>query len=131
MEERLARVRNYHFAVKDTREEVVFLRRLIPGATDKSYVIHVARLAGIPRKVTARAEVLLEENMNRPVNAGTRPQRYTQILLVDDRTGAPAGTVHPVLEELGDLNPDAMTPLQALSKITELKRKLEDKGDNG
>ncbi len=129
MEEHLARVRNYHFAVKDTREEVVFLRRLIPGATDKSYGIHVARLAGIPRKVTGRAEALLEESMNRPVDAGTRPQRYTQILLVDEHPGAPARTVHPVLEELGKMNPEAMTPLQALSKITELKQKLEEKED--
>ncbi len=114
--------------MKDTKDGVVFLRRIIPGATDKSYGIHVARLAGIPKKVTERAERLLEENMNRPVNGGVRPQRYTQILLVDERAGVPAVTVHPVLEELGNMNPDEMTPLQALAKITELKQKLERSG---
>ena len=129
MEEHLRRVKNYHFAVKETKDEVVFLRKIIPGATDKSYGIHVARLAGIPKKVTERAEALLDENMNGPVKGGTRPQRYTQILLVDDRAGAPADTVHPVLEELGCINPDEMTPLQALSKIHELKRKLGEPGD--
>ncbi|MCK9630966.1 MAG: DNA mismatch repair protein MutS [Methanoregula sp.] len=131
MEEHLKRVKNYHFAVKETKDEVVFLRKIIPGATDKSYGIHVARLAGIPKKVTERAEALLDENMNGPVKGGTRPQRYTQILLVDDQAKAPADTPHPVLEELGNMNPDEMTPLQALSKITELKRNLEGNGSNG
>ena len=84
MEDTLRRVKNYHFAVQETNNEVIFLRRLIPGATDKSYGIHVARLAGIPKKVTERAEALLSESMNRAVPAGTRPQRYTQILLADD-----------------------------------------------
>ena len=72
MEDRLKRVKNYHFAVRETKDEVVFLRKIIPGATDKSYGIHVARLAGIPKKVTERAEALLDENMNAPVKGGSR-----------------------------------------------------------
>jgi DNA mismatch repair protein MutS len=124
MEEKLKRVKNYHFAVKETKDEVVFLRKIIPGATDKSYGIHVARLAGIPKKVTERAEALLDEDMNAPARSGGKPQRYTQILLVDDRAEAPALKKSPVLEELEGLNPDEMTPLQALAKITELKQKL-------
>ena len=64
-EETLKRVKNYHFAVKETNDEVIFLRKLIPGATDKSYGIHVARLAGIPKKVTERADALLSEDMQR------------------------------------------------------------------
>jgi DNA mismatch repair protein MutS len=123
MEESLKRVHNYHFAVKETQSEVVFLRRLIPGATDKSYGIHVARLAGIPKKVTDRAEILLGESMDRPAKPGSRPQRYTQILLVDE-PGAGTVTRHPVLDELGALKPDEMTPIQALAKIAELKRTL-------
>jgi DNA mismatch repair protein MutS len=127
-EETLKRVKNYHFAVKETRDEVIFLRKLIPGATDKSYGIHVARLAGIPKKVTERAEALLSEGMDRHVPGGTKPQRYTQILLVDDHK---PGTVanHPTLQALARLNPDEMTPLQALAKIAELKKILE-KGEN-
>ena len=81
-------MKNYHFAVKETKDDVIFLRKLIPGATDKSYGIHVARLAGIPKKVTERAEVLLDEDKNRPAASGARPQRYTQILLVDDNAHA-------------------------------------------
>ena len=126
-EETLKRVKNYHFAVKDTNNEVIFLRKLIPGATDKSYGIHVARLAGIPKKVTERADALLSEDMNRGVSGSTKPQRYTQILLVNDREPAhPAD--HPTLRALARLNPDEMTPLEALSKIAELKKTLE-RGD--
>ncbi len=127
MEEQLKRVKNHHFAVKETDNEVVFLRKLIPGATDKSYGIHVARLAGIPKKVTDRAEVLLSESMNRGVPAGTRPQRYTQILLVDDQAAGSIPAEHPTLRALGRLNPDEMTPMQALAKIAELKKSIERK----
>jgi len=126
----LKRVKNYHFAVRDTQKEVVFLRKLIPGATDKSYGIHVARLAGIPKKVTERADAILAETMNRAVPAGTRPQRYTQILLVDDHEPAKTLKQSPVLEELAQINTDAMTPLQALAKIAELKQMLDRKDDN-
>jgi DNA mismatch repair protein MutS len=126
-EETLKRVKNYHFAVKETKSEVIFLRKLIPGATDKSYGIHVARLAGIPKKVTERADALLSEDMHRGISGGTRPQRYTQILLVDDHeTGTPAD--HPTLRALARLNPDEMTPLEALTKIAELKKSME-RGD--
>ena len=127
MEEQLKRVKNYHFAVKETQEEVVFLRKLIPGATDKSYGIHVARLAGIPKKVTERAEVLLSESMNQAVPAGTRPQRYTQILLVDDSAERSIPAEHPTLRALSRLNPDEMTPMQALAKIAELKKTIDRK----
>jgi DNA mismatch repair protein MutS len=126
-EETLKRVKNYHFAVKETKDEVIFLRKLIPGATDKSYGIHVARLAGIPKKVTERAEVLLSEDVNRTVPAGTKPQRYTQILLVDDHSsGLPPE--NPALKALAALDPDTMTPIEALMKIAELKKRM-NRGD--
>jgi|WetSurMetagenome_2_1015567.scaffolds.fasta_scaffold00774_5 DNA mismatch repair protein MutS len=121
----LKRIKNYHFAVKETKNEVVFLRKLIPGATDKSYGIHVARLAGIPKKVTERAESILTETMDRDVPSGTRPQRYTQILLFDDDSTTKTVVHHPVLDELARLNPDDITPLQAHAKITELHQMVK------
>ena len=124
----LKRVKNYHFAVKETKDEVVFLRKLIPGATDKSYGIHVARLAGIPKKVTERAESILTESKNRDVPSGTRPQRYTQILLCDDDNTTKSAAQHPALDELASVNPDEMTPIQALAKIVELREMLENEG---
>ena len=122
----LKRAKNYHFAVKETKNEVVFLRKLIPGATDKSYGIHVARLAGIPKKVTGRAESILIETMNRDVPAGTRPQRYTQVLLIDNDSTTKTAVQHPALDELARITPDEMTPLQALAKIAELRKMLEN-----
>jgi DNA mismatch repair protein MutS len=125
----LKRVKNYHFAVKETQHDVIFLRKLIPGATDKSYGIHVARLAGIPKKVTDRAESILSETMNKPVSAGTRPQRYTQILLVDQDTSKTPAAQHPVLGDLARIKTDDMTPLQALAKLAELQRRLDNDGE--
>lgn len=124
MEGELPRVRNYHFAVKDTGREVVFLRKLIPGATDRSYGIHVAALAGVPRQVIERARFLLEEEVRGGSRgAGQRPKRYTQMLLPDVSVGAPP---HPVVETIKNLNLDDMTPLSALSILYDLQKRARD-----
>jgi DNA mismatch repair protein MutS len=77
--------------------------------------------------VTERAESILLENMNRDVPAGTRPQRYTQVLLFDHDSSTKTAVSHPVLDELARINPDEMTPLQALAKITELQKMRENR----
>ncbi len=123
----LKRAKNYHFAVKETNNDVIFLRKLIVGATDKSYGIHVARLAGIPKKVTDRASAILNESMNQDVPSGTRPQRYTQILLVDTENPLQTPPHDQVLDHLSRINTDGMTPLQALEKIVELQQMLKNK----
>jgi DNA mismatch repair protein MutS len=115
----LKRVRNYHFAVKDTGSEIVFLRMLIPGATERSYGIHVATLAGVPPRVTDRAAALLAELMSGEGGPGGRVKRYTQMLLVD----APQAPPDPVIADLRDLDPDSMTPRQALEVLYEFHRK--------
>ena len=95
IESDLPRVRNYHFAVRDTGKEVVFLRKIIPGATDKSYGIHVAQIAGVPRKVTDRANAIMNEVEGKDTNPGGKVRRYTQMLIVD----APAVPRDPALVE--------------------------------
>ncbi len=127
IEAELGRVRNYHFAVKDSGNEVVFLRKIIPGATDKSYGIHVASLAGIPRQVTDRARVLLDDLSARGSGRGEKVKCYTQMLLVD--TPEQESVADPVLEELKHLELDDMTPLSALSRLYELQRKAQKKGE--
>jgi DNA mismatch repair protein MutS len=102
------------------------LRKLIPGATDKSYGIHVAQLAGIPKKVTDRAEAVLTDTLNRTSGPAQKVQRYTQLLIADDSTRAPVPVTHPVIDEIRGLSPDTMTPLQALQKLHELKDRLKD-----
>jgi DNA mismatch repair protein MutS len=129
IESDLKRVRNFHFAVRETKQDVIFLRKLIPGATDKSYGIHVAQVAGIPKKVTDRAEAVLTSTLNQTSAPAQKVQRYTQLLLADDSIHPPVPVTNPVLDEIRGLNPDAMTPLQALQKLHELKGRLKD-GDN-
>ncbi len=115
----LKRVKNCHFAVRDTGSDVVFLHTLLPGATDRSYGIHVATLAGVPTVVTGRAAAILDELVKGGGHPGERVKRYTQMLLVD----APQATPDPVIADLNDLDPDSMTPRQALEVLYELHRK--------
>ena len=120
LEDSLKRVKNFHFAVKDTGNEVVFLRKIIPGATDKSYGVHVAHLAGIPKKVTDRAMAILKEEAAREPSGGPRAPRYTQMLLVD--TGEGVVEENPAVRELKNLNPNEMTPVDALNTLCRLQR---------
>ncbi len=116
----LKRVKNYHIAVKEEGGDLVFLRKIIPGATDRSYGIHVARLAGVPLKVTQRAkEILKEVEDGSAIVRGKDSARYTQVVLF----GTEEKKESPVVEELKSLNVDAMTPLEALNALAVLKRK--------
>jgi len=129
IEGRLKRVKNYHFAVRDTGSDVVFLRKLIPGASDKSYGIHVAKLAGIPKKVLKRSEEILRQEQEKEYNTeGRRQPRYTQLLLVD----SPAVTEtsldedeKKVVERIRDLDPDSLTPREALAILYQIKEEAE------
>ena len=121
------RVKNFHFAVKDTGQDVVFLRKIIPGATDRSYGVHVARLAGLPKKVTDRAMDLLKEASVRELPTGVRAPRYTQMLIVDPGEGAVAE--NPAVGELKRLNPDEMTPIEALNTLCRLRRMANGEGE--
>ncbi len=117
----LKRVKNYHIAVKEEGSDLVFLRKIIPGATDKSYGIHVARLAGVPLKVTQRAKEILKEveNGSGIGGRGKDSARYTQLVLFEPE----APKESPLIEELKKLNVDAMTPLEALNALAEMKKK--------
>ncbi len=126
-ESELKRVRNYHFAVRDTGNEITFLRRLIPGATDRSYGIHVASLAGVPAKVTDRASAILQEIMAGESGPAGRVQRYTQMLLID----APAASPDPLIQDIRDLDPDSMTPREALDTLYDLHQRAGGRKGRG
>ncbi len=127
LEGALKRVKNFHFAVRDTGREVVFLRRIVPGATDKSYGIHVAELAGIPKKVTERAAAILRETAAREVRTGPKAPRYTQMLLVD--AGEGVAEENPAVEALKSLNINEMTPIDALNTLYRLQKLARGGGD--
>ena len=125
--ESLPRLANIHVTVDESGGTVVFLHGIADGAADRSYGIHVARLAGLPESVLSRArEVLAElesertvEHLEPPGRRRTRASRppTTQLpLFVTDP--------HPVLEELRRLEFDRLSPLEALNRIAEWKRSL-------
>ena len=120
--EALAHARNWNVAVREAGDEVVFLHRLEAGGADRSYGIHVARLAGLPGPVVARAwEVLraLESGHHLGPAAAPPPPDNTQLALF-----APAAPGHAVVAELERLDLDALTPLEALNRLATWKREL-------
>ncbi|MDQ6799944.1 MAG: DNA mismatch repair protein MutS [Acidobacteriota bacterium] len=113
------RVANFNVAVKEWNDQIIFLRKVVPGAADKSYGIQVARLAGIPQSVTDRAREILDtlERKERDVVAETSGVRSNQLSLFDSRE-------RDVVDALRLLQPEAMTPIQALNELQRLKEKL-------
>ncbi len=123
------RVKNYRVAVKERGDQVVFLRQIVPGGTDRSYGIHVARLAGLPSPVLERAKQILWSLEQRnhlgesplPSASATKTPRAAanQLALFG---GAP----DPLVEELRRLDVDHLTPLEALNALAELQRRAKD-----
>lgn len=108
----LPRVANRSVAVREEGGEVVFLHRIIEGGADRSYGVHVAALAGLPRAVVARARELLRE-AERARPAAPPPAEEQPSLL--------AGAEGALLAELAALDPDALTPIEALQRLYELR----------
>jgi DNA mismatch repair protein MutS len=120
----LPRVKNYNVAVSEEEGRVVFLHRILPGGADKSYGVHVAQLAGLPRPVIQRAqEVLSELEDKRDRLPPRRRPRQTAVQL------SLLGANHALLEELASLDVDGLTPLQAITKLYELRERARGKDE--
>ncbi len=116
--DRLPGVRNVNLAVREEEGQVIFLHKVVPGGADRSYGIHVAQLAGVPRPVINRAQELLEGLESGKFRPGTpAPEPYQPVLFADE---------HPVVEELRRLDISQMTPLEAINKLYELQRQVEE-----
>ena len=124
---RLPRVKNYHVAVSEEGGQVVFLHKIIPGAADKSYGVHVAQLAGLPRAVIRRSQELLSD-----LEAHQRSPSITRQPGSKRNTEVP--TQQPLLfgqqpawvESFLKLELDALTPLEALTKLYEFQRQARE-----
>ncbi len=124
MADYLPRVRNYNVAVKEERGEVIFLRKIIPGGVDRSYGIHVAKLAGLPRSVVHRAQEILDEleteSSRQPGKGRKTKTSQAQLTMFGQKS--------PLLEEIEKLEIDSLTPLTALTKLYELQKKVRESG---
>ncbi|MBI4793888.1 MAG: DNA mismatch repair protein MutS [Deltaproteobacteria bacterium] len=119
-----SRVKNFNIAVREWDDSIIFLHKLLPGGTSKSYGIQVAALAGVPKRVVARARELLHNIEKGKLNSDgrtriapgkkARPKHPNQLNLF-----APAE--NPLRKKINEINPDLLTPLEALHLLYELK----------
>jgi len=124
----LEKVKNYNIAVKEWNDKIIFLRKIVKGGTDRSYGIHVAKLAGLPQEVIKRAtEILSSLEMSsiaqegRPKLSTVKPEDIphpVQLTLFEPES-------YKVIDELKELDLDKMTPLEAINKLNELKKMVE------
>mgnify|MGYP001309582703 FL=1 len=125
----LPSVTNAHVAVREWHDDIVFLRKVLPGRSDRSYGIQVARLAGLPPSVVARARAILDALEADELSRGGRPSLHAapaepqRQLALFEAAAAPRDHLVARLQEV-DVN--QLTPLAALQLLADLKRALED-----
>lgn len=117
-------IKNYRVAVREQDGEVLFLRKIVAGGADRSFGIHVAKLAGLPRIVVDRAQQVLAQ-LEQPTTTASTSDHNQQGFAFDD--SAPRS--HPLLEEVRQLDIFSLTPLDALNKLADIQRRIED-GDH-
>ncbi len=124
------RIKNYNVSIKEEKNDVLFLRKLIPGGSEHSFGIHVAKMAGMPRKVLNKANSILKklekshsnEQLNKEIKS-IKDDIQLEFFKLDD----PA--LEEIKEELLDIDINSMTPMDALLKLSEIKRKITDSQD--
>ncbi len=127
--ETLPRAFNLHVLVSEEEGKVVFLRQVVPGGADRSYGVHVAQLAGLPRDVVARAQEVLAQLEDGNVAATPNPAQPALFSMqTPQHESVPEDA--QIRTEILSLSPDQMTPLEALAKLYDLQR-LAEQGRNG
>jgi len=120
----LPRVKNFNVAVAEEGDKVIFLHKIVPGGTDRSYGIHVAQLAGLPKSVIVRAQEVLAELESHTAKKGKVPRRKASLQIPlfpkDSR----------LADEISRLDIDSMSPLEAITKLYELKRMTQENKDS-
>jgi DNA mismatch repair protein MutS len=114
----LDRLENHHAAVKEFGDEIVFLKKIMKGPGDKSYGIHVAQMAGLPTSVISRAKDILNHHLESSDQSGTSaPSPASKQISMFEKQEAEFKT------DLDEMDVNSMTPIQALQKLDELKKK--------
>jgi len=128
----MSRIKNYHVSVREWKDEIIFLRKIVPGPSDKSYGIHVAKLAGIPQDVIDRAREILFNLERQELDEAGAPRlahrtfetrdRSQLLLFAEDREIA---RLKDLEREIGGLDLSSLTPLEALNILDGLKSRLK------
>lgn len=135
LEDVYPRLKNYTVAVKEKGKDIAFLRRIIRGGADRSYGIHVAKLAGLPAQVLKRAEVILEsleeqntdtDDLNNRVITSDSVVKYTKPSIEQDDFGNLF--THSVVDSLLAIDVNTMTPIEALNAIHQLQAEARNGG---
>jgi DNA mismatch repair protein MutS len=124
-------IKNYSISVKEWKEEIIFLRKIVGGGTDRSYGIQVARLAGLPEDIILRAKEVLANLEKGELNEIGEPRLAHSELKKPERRSNQLDLfttqADPVIKEILGLDIINMTPLEALNKLYELRKKLDGK----
>jgi DNA mismatch repair protein MutS len=125
--EALPGIVNLHVAAREYRDEIVFLHKIVPGRSDRSYGIQVARLAGLPPAVVSRAAEILTSLEQDELARGGRPSLSGRASTTQHQLPLfqPPAPPHPVVQRLKALDVDQLTPIDALNLLAELKRQAE------
>ena len=118
-------IKNYCVAVQERDGDVVFLRKIVPGGADRSYGIHVAKLAGLPQTVIARAQQVLAQL--------EQPDAATENRPLASEKEATCGSLpqpHPIIEEMKQIDLFSMTPLDALNRLADIQRRIGPTGQD-
>jgi len=122
-------VANFHVVVREWKDDLVLLRKVVPGRADRSYGIQVARLAGLPAAVVARAREILTGLERDELSRGGRPSLSGTPSASQQQLGlfvAPTGADDPVRRRLREIDIDNLTPRQALTLLADLKDEAGD-----
>ena len=120
-------VKNCNVAVREWMDEVVFLHKILPGGTDKSYGIHVAKLAGVPKSILERSKEILEELENTFAQEATGDRLARHKTKEPDKDSLFVQKHKSVLEKLASTDVNNLTPIEAINLLNKIKKEMEEK----
>ena len=123
LEEKLEGVKNYNIAVKEKGEDIIFLRKIVRGGTDESYGIHVARLAGVPKVVTQKADEILRGLERKNILTGKKQESKKTVEGQFDMFNY---KLAEIAHEIDKVNLNELTPIDALNTLVKIKEKMKN-----
>ena len=124
LENQLEGIKNYSIAVKEKGEEIIFLRKIVRGGTDESYGIHVARLAGVPKQVTQKANEILKSLERKSMLTGKKVEKTNKKQL-EGQFDMYNYKLAEIAHEVDKINLDELTPIDALNTLVKIKEKMK------